>query len=82
MVFRAQGNVVVLITLESVVEGVENVLLDDLGGHRDGSELVSSTIHHVLLPSQELIQFEGVLRHSLRELRVGIHLVLRRDWGS
>ena len=81
MVFRAQGNVVVLITLESVVEGVENVLLDDLGGHRDGSEFVSPPSHHVLLPSQELIQFERVLRHSLRELRMGIHLVLRRDWG-
>lgn len=82
MVFRAQGNVVVLITLESVVEGVENVLLDDLGGHCDGSEFVSPTIHHVLLPSQEFIQLERVLSHSLRELRVRIHLVLRRDWGS
>ena len=77
--FGAQGNIVVLITLESVVECVEYMLLDDLGGHCDGSEFVSSTIHHVLLPSQELIQFEGVLSHSLRELRVRIHLVLRRD---
>jgi hypothetical protein len=81
VVFRAQGNVVVLITLESVVEGVEYVLLDDLGRNRDGSQFVSPPSHHVLLTSQELIQFEGVFRHSLRELRVRIHLVLRRDRG-
>jgi hypothetical protein len=64
--FGAQGYVVVLITLESVVEGVEYMLLDNLGRHRDGSELVSSTIHYVLLASHELIQFERVFRHSLR----------------
>ena len=63
--FGAQGYVMVLIALESVVKGVEYMLLDNLGRHRDGSEFITATIHHVLLASLELIQLKRVLRLSL-----------------
>ena len=77
----AQCYVVVLITLESIMECVEYMLLDNLGRHCDGSEFISSTIHYVLLASHELIQFERVLRHCLGQISLAIHFILGRDWG-
>ena len=61
----AQGHIMMLETLESLVEGVEDMLLDDLGGDGYRAELLLPHIHHVLLPCHVLIQLKRVSCHGL-----------------
>lgn len=69
---RTQGNIVVLVTLELIIERVEYVLLYNLGRHRQTPQIISTLGKNISLSRFEFIYFQRFAINCLLHLLVSI----------